>query len=308
MPVGHTTNAMTALTRALFVSAALLLPFLSACSADPGDSAASANAAASAAPSCNSSAVMTAVSEKLGKWLDQQVIRTSYKGLSVDLHAKFGLGVSSGVTVADLQAGVTVGGRPGTEQCKADASVNFSDAGGTDASAQFSVEFLLNDDDPNGPQVTLNDASLLHYDGAFSTTASVLAEAVQCARDGYPMIYYASVVCFSNPGCSPPAPDDATYRSAHDCISAMMTDRPDGRLIGNRLSLDALTGTWLECYEKSASSQWEPLPRNAWLDCYNAESSKEAPAAAALKCYSSSPVRKLQHRPTAPPPQHAGLS
>jgi hypothetical protein len=162
------TNAMTALTRALFVSAPLLLPFLSACSADSGDSGSSVtsnSAAPSTGPvalSCDDSAVIASVSGKLADWMDQNMASMISGSRSMlGIAGTVGSDVINNVSaqlVVEISSSLLVGTRNGIPVCDATAYVGFRDAGGAkdqSGSGALPVEYLLAKG-PNGPQASFD--------------------------------------------------------------------------------------------------------------------------------------------------------
>jgi hypothetical protein len=136
------------------IGAALLLPFLSSCSAD-------------SAPSCDDPAVMTSASVKLTEWLDQKMVNGGF----AHANATLVVGISASAPIGDLQ---------GTKQCRAQASAGFREPDGTlHATEPFSLGFLLAIGQDGQPQITLNEGSLLSDGGAFDATGSLLVKEAQ---------------------------------------------------------------------------------------------------------------------------------
>jgi hypothetical protein len=168
---------MNAKSRASFMGAVFLLPFLSACSVGSDDPANSATIG------CGDPAVMAGASEKLAEWFDQNVINRPGRNLQVT--AKLVVGVSASVAGPSRHSRLfvsadgthsTIAGDPsGSQRCAVYFSVGFRDADDTLFTGlvqqSFTTEFLLVSG-PNGPQVTLDDPYNFMLDtGQFSASA-----------------------------------------------------------------------------------------------------------------------------------------
>jgi hypothetical protein len=176
---------MNAKSRASFMGAVFLLPFLSACSVGSDDPANSATIG------CGDPAVMAGASEKLAEWFDQNVINRPGRNLQVT--AKLVVGVSASVAGPSRHSRLfvsadgthsTIAGDPsGSQRCAVYFSVGFRDADDTLFTGlvqqSFTTEFLLVSG-PNGPQVTLDDPYNFMLDtGQFSELLAILEQEAQ---------------------------------------------------------------------------------------------------------------------------------
>jgi hypothetical protein len=152
---------MNSLIRA--ICAALILP---GCSGQIAGSDQSALAPSHAAMTCDSSEVEKNASQKLVEWLKEKIVDNG----SGNLHL-------NGDLQSNISTSVSIGELPPTQQCFANVTLGFKDAGGALHIAEpVSIRFNFSAGLSGNSVIELNEASLLQDGGAFSSASLLLVQ------------------------------------------------------------------------------------------------------------------------------------
>jgi len=235
----------------LTLSAFLLL--LSGCSGQSTSSDQSALAPSHAAMTCDSPEVEKNAAQKLVEWLKEKIVDNGNGNLHLN-----------GDLQSNISTSVSIGELPPTQQCLANVTLGFKDAGGTLHTAEpVSIRFNF-----SPAVIELNEASLLQDGGAFASTSFLLvaederetAASAQASSlpgssgaEDFERVPYALTKCTKD-GCI--RATSITSVSAKACAYSLeaLNLNDDHDLIDGRLYPHNDRSRWYECDKLPPSS------------------------------------------------------